>query len=152
MIFGLTISRGRALAQVLAKIQNTFSYSTKMHPNRLHCTYQNWFRRCRSFKKWIYVWRSFGDHNLLLAAPVLAFLAFFLQIWLLPKIVRLETLQSSHKIKNCKQKKIFAEKQPLFEMRSSSRLRQKFEFFSWSSQTFHSYSVARNGISIFQSI
>ena len=55
-----------------------------------------------SFKNGFYVWRSSGDQNFGWRPPVWAFLAFFLRIWLIPKIVRLETLPFAHE--NCKQK------------------------------------------------
>ena len=67
-----------------------------------HSKHQNWHWRCRSSRIWIYVWLSSGDQYLLLAAPVLAFLAFILKICLISKIVRLETLQFTHKNQDLK--------------------------------------------------
>ena len=48
------------------------------------------------------MWLSSGDQYLLVAAPVLAFLAFILKICLISKIVRLETLQFTHKNQDLK--------------------------------------------------
>ena len=67
-----------------------------------HSKHQNWHWRCRSSRIWIYVWLSSGDQYLLLAVPVLAFLAFILKICLISKIVRLQTLQFTHKNRDLK--------------------------------------------------